>query len=190
MPPPVVCQPYYNAMNRQPEVEILPACDYYGIGVVPYSPLARGVLTGKYAPGAQPPADSRVATQGPADHGDRVPRRVDRHGADDQGACREEKAARATQFALAWVLRNEIVSSVIAGPRTLEQWNDYLAALGTTLERRRRSADRLAGDARTSVDAGLQRSAVSVLRAHRRLAGWPLRVSRRRVVGDTVQFVG
>src|SRR3546814_19403757 len=48
---PIVCQPYYNAMNRMPEVEILPACEYYGLGVVPYSPLARGVLTGKYPPG-------------------------------------------------------------------------------------------------------------------------------------------
>ena len=56
-----MCQPYYNAMNRMPEVEILPACDYYGLGVVPYSPLARGVLTGKYLPDADPPADSRVA---------------------------------------------------------------------------------------------------------------------------------
>ena len=51
-PKPVACQPYYNAMNRQPENDILPACAHYGIGVVPYSPLARGVLTGKYAPGA------------------------------------------------------------------------------------------------------------------------------------------
>ena len=49
---PVVCQPYYNLLNRMPEVEILPACAHYGIGVVPYSPIARGVLTGKYAPGA------------------------------------------------------------------------------------------------------------------------------------------
>ena len=39
---PVVCQPYYNAMNRTPEVDILPACNHYGIGVVPYSPVARG----------------------------------------------------------------------------------------------------------------------------------------------------
>src|SRR5450631_3083292 len=61
VPQPVGCQPYYNAMNRGPEVEILPACDYHGIGVVPYSPLARGILTGKYAPGATAPADSRVA---------------------------------------------------------------------------------------------------------------------------------
>src|SRR6266542_4115581 len=60
VPQPVVCQPYYNAFNRMPEVEVLPACDYYGLGVVPYSPLARGVLTGKYVPGAEPPAESRV----------------------------------------------------------------------------------------------------------------------------------
>jgi aryl-alcohol dehydrogenase-like predicted oxidoreductase len=56
VPQPVVCQPYYNLLNRMPEVEILPACRHYGIGVVPYSPLARGVLTGKYQPG-QPPAE-------------------------------------------------------------------------------------------------------------------------------------
>lgn len=54
MPGPAACQPYYNLLNRQPEVEVLPACRHYGIGVVPYSPIARGVLTGKYAPGATP----------------------------------------------------------------------------------------------------------------------------------------
>ena len=48
VPLPVVCQPYYNAMNRMPETDVLPACEYFGLGVVPYSPLARGVLTGKY----------------------------------------------------------------------------------------------------------------------------------------------
>ena len=47
MPGPVVCQPYYNLLNRMPEVEVLPACAHYGIGVTPYSPVARGVLTGK-----------------------------------------------------------------------------------------------------------------------------------------------
>ena len=62
--PPVVCQPYYNLLNRMPEVEILPACDYYGIGVAPYSPVARGVLTGKYAAGAAP-ADSRGGRKDP-----------------------------------------------------------------------------------------------------------------------------
>ena len=59
-PAPVVAQPYYNALNRMPEVEVLPACDHYGLGVVPYSPLARGVLTGKYAVDAEPDRGTRA----------------------------------------------------------------------------------------------------------------------------------
>jgi aryl-alcohol dehydrogenase (NADP+) len=130
---PVVCQPYYNAMNRMPEVEILPACDYYGIGVVPYSPLARGVLTGKYAPGAEAPADSRVARKD-----QRILETEFRAESIVKAqiikAHAEKKGLTATQFALAWLLRNRIISSVIAGPRTLEQWSDYLTAVGAELD--------------------------------------------------------
>ena len=54
---------YYNAINRMPEVEHLPACAHYGLGVVPYSPLARGVLTGKYDPDVPPPAGTRAGRQ-------------------------------------------------------------------------------------------------------------------------------
>jgi aryl-alcohol dehydrogenase-like predicted oxidoreductase len=61
MPAPVVCQPYYNLLNRQPDVEVLPACAHHGIGVVPYSPIARGVLAGKYTPGAKPAQGTRAA---------------------------------------------------------------------------------------------------------------------------------
>src|SRR3954447_10266608 len=57
---PIVSQPYYNAMNRMPEVEHFPACRYYGLGIVPYSPLARGVLTGKYKPDAAPDKETRA----------------------------------------------------------------------------------------------------------------------------------
>src|SRR4051794_16071562 len=57
---PVVSQPSYNAANRMPEIEHLPACAYYGVGVAVSSPLARGVLTGKYKPGSKPAADSRA----------------------------------------------------------------------------------------------------------------------------------
>jgi aryl-alcohol dehydrogenase-like predicted oxidoreductase len=133
VPPPVVCQPYYNAFNRMPEVEILPACDYYGLGVVPYSPLARGVLTGKYAPGAEAPAESRVGRK------DRRMMETEFRAeslamAQTIKAHATKKGLTATQFALAWVLNNRIVSSVIAGPRTFEQWTDYLTAVGTTLE--------------------------------------------------------
>ncbi|MBV9978585.1 aldo/keto reductase, partial [Bradyrhizobium sp.] len=57
---PVASQPYYNAMNRMPEVEHFPACGYYGLGIVPYSPLARGVLTGKYKVDAPPDKETRA----------------------------------------------------------------------------------------------------------------------------------
>ena len=93
VPPPVVCQPYYNLLNRMPEVEILPACDHYGIGVAPYSPIARGVLTGKYAAGAVP-EDSRAARKDARIHGDRVPRRVVRHRAERSRSTRRKPAAR------------------------------------------------------------------------------------------------
>jgi aryl-alcohol dehydrogenase-like predicted oxidoreductase len=133
VPRPVACQPYYNAFNRIPEIELLPACDYYGLGVVPYSPLARGVLTGKYAPGTEAPAGSRVA-------------RKDRRMMETEfrpesivmaqtiKAHAEKKGLTTSQFALAWVLNNRIVSAVIAGPRTFEQWTAYLSAVGKTLD--------------------------------------------------------
>jgi aryl-alcohol dehydrogenase (NADP+) len=133
VPRPVVCQPYYNAFNRMPEVEILPACDYYGLGVVPYSPLARGILTGKYAPGAPPPVESRVARKDSRmmetefrPESIAMAQTIKSHA--------EEKGLTATQFALAWVLNNKIVSAVIAGPRTFEQWTDYLSAVGKSLD--------------------------------------------------------
>ena len=128
VPRPVVCQPYYNLLNRMPEVEILPACDHYGLGVVPYSPLARGVLTGKYAKDAVP-SDSRAARN------DR--RMMETEFRDESFAVAAKLKAHAeatgrtpSQFALAWLWANRIVSSVIAGPRTLQQWKDYAAAAG------------------------------------------------------------
>jgi aryl-alcohol dehydrogenase-like predicted oxidoreductase len=128
MPGPVVCQPYYNLLNRQPEVEVLPACAHHGIGVVPYSPIARGVLTGKYAPASAPPAGTR------AGRGDRRIlesefREESLLIAQQLKAHCERKGVALTHFATAWVLANPAVSAVIAGPRTLAQWLDYLPAL-------------------------------------------------------------
>ena len=128
MPGPVVCQPYYNLLNRMPEVEVLPACAHYGIGVTPYSPVARGVLTGKYPPG-QPAAEGTRA--GRADR-----RMVETEFREESlviaQKLKDHAEARGTtlaQFATAWVLANPVVSSVIAGPRTLKQWQDYAPAL-------------------------------------------------------------
>jgi aryl-alcohol dehydrogenase-like predicted oxidoreductase len=133
VPRPIVCQPYYNLFNRTPEVEILPACDYYGLGVVPYSPLARGMLTGKYVAGADAPAESRV--------GRKDQRMMETEFREESLAIAQKLRAHAekkgltlAQFALAWVLSNRIVTSLIAGPRTFEQWTDYLAAVGKTLD--------------------------------------------------------
>ena len=129
VPAPVVCQPYYNLLNRQPEVEILPACRHFGLGVVPYSPVARGVLTGKYAPGAALPEGSRGARN------DRrfmqVEFRPESLRVAQQLKLRaEELGVTLGQYATAWVLNSRSVSAVIAGPRTLAQWEDYFGALG------------------------------------------------------------
>jgi aryl-alcohol dehydrogenase-like predicted oxidoreductase len=125
---PIVSQPYYNAMNRQPEVEHIPACAYYGLGVVPYSPLARGVLSGKYLPDAPPPADSRAARQ------DKRMMQTEwrRESLEIAQTLKRHAEARGMtlgQFAVNWVLNNRLVTAAIAGPRTQEQWADYLGAL-------------------------------------------------------------
>jgi aryl-alcohol dehydrogenase-like predicted oxidoreductase len=128
---PVVCQPYYNIMNRQPEVEVLPACGFYGLGVAPYSPLARGVLTGKYRPGEPPPEGTRA--------GRRDKRMMETEWRPESLAIAQRlvEHARArgmtpVQFALRWLLANALVTAPIVGPRTEEQLADYLAALPPT----------------------------------------------------------
>jgi aryl-alcohol dehydrogenase-like predicted oxidoreductase len=125
---PVVSQPLYNALNRQAETEHFPACAHYGLGIVPYSPLARGVLTGKYAAGAPPAAESRAGRQDK--------RLMETEFRDESFAIAQKLAAHAAargispgQFAVAWVLHNKLVSSTIGGPRTEAQWEDYLGAV-------------------------------------------------------------
>jgi aryl-alcohol dehydrogenase-like predicted oxidoreductase len=132
MPAPVVCQPYYNLLNRMPEVEILPACAHYGIGVTSYSPVARGVLTGKYVPGAAPPGDSR-AGRGDRRINETEFRQESLQIAQTLKAHAEARGTTLARFATAWVLTHRAVSSVIAGPRTLQQWQDYLPALDVQL---------------------------------------------------------
>lgn len=132
MPQPVVCQPYYNLLNRMPEVEILPACDHFGIGVTPYSPIARGVLTGKYLPGRQAPegtraarGDKRIAETEFREESLVIAQKLQEHA--------KGKGVTLAQFATAWVLAHRAVSSVIAGPRTLQQWQSYLPAIECTM---------------------------------------------------------
>jgi aryl-alcohol dehydrogenase (NADP+) len=103
------------------------------MGVVPYSPLARGVLTGKYAPGEKPPADTRAGRQDA-----RMMQTEFRAESIVFAKYLKERAeARgmtAGQFALNWVLANPLVHSVLAGPRTEAHWNEYLGALDHRLD--------------------------------------------------------
>lgn len=121
-------QPLYNIVNRDAEVELLPACREHGIGVVSYSPLARGILTGKYKPDAPYPEGSRAA---------RNDKRMQQAELREESfvvaqqitAYCEKKAVSPSQFALAWVLVNPIVTSMIIGPRTQAQFEDNLGCL-------------------------------------------------------------
>lgn len=130
---PIASQPLYNIVNRTAEAEQLPAAAAYGLGVVSYSPLARGVLTGKYNVGEAPAADTR------AGRGDK--RMHDVEFREESIAIAKQIAAHArakgispADFALAWVLNNKLITSAIAGPRTEEQWDAYIRALNVKLD--------------------------------------------------------
>ncbi|KWF03375.1 aldo/keto reductase [Burkholderia pseudomultivorans] len=129
---PVASEPLYNLVDRTAEVEQLPAAAHYGLGVVPYSPLARGVLTGKYATDGQPPADSR------AGRGDRRIQQTEWRPeslriAQQVAAHAAARGTTSIAFALAWVLNNRAVSAAIAGPRTEAHWDSYVEALALEL---------------------------------------------------------
>jgi aryl-alcohol dehydrogenase-like predicted oxidoreductase len=128
LPAPIACQPYYHAFNRTAEDEVLPACEHYGLGVVPYSPLARGVLTGKYAPGQAADPSTRA--------GRKDVRMMETEFREESVALAQRVVEYAAtrgmppaDLALRWVMNNRLVSSVLAGPRTLAQWEGYLGAL-------------------------------------------------------------
>lgn len=125
-------QPLYNLVNRDIEVELLPLCREHGLGVVSYSPLARGILTGKYKPGEAFPEGSRAARNDKRlreaelrDESLAIAQQLADH-------CRTQGVAP-SQFALAWCLANPVVTSVILGPRTSEQLADNLAALDVAI---------------------------------------------------------
>jgi len=125
---PVASQPYYHALYRVAEVEHLPACKHYGLGVVSYSPLARGVLTGKYQPGADAPKETRA---GRADKRmlQTEFRKETLEAAQQVKTYAAKRGVSPNHFAVAWVLNNRLIDGVIAGPRTQAQWDDYVKAL-------------------------------------------------------------
>jgi len=138
-------QPQYNMLARGIEREVIPVCAREGIGQVCFSPLAQGVLTGKYKPGTPPPAGSRAADpkQNPfLERGVLDAYVHDQIKADDQLLERVQRlvplAAQAnltmSQMALAWCLRQTNVSSVIIGASRPDQIDDNAGASGKTLD--------------------------------------------------------
>lgn len=126
-------QPLYNIVNRDIEVELLPLCREHGIGVISYSPLARGILTGKYVSGHSFPEGSRAARRDPRMLQAELRDESIRIACDISTHCRS-RGISASQFALAWCLANPLLSSVIIGPRTEEQFDDNFGCLNVKIE--------------------------------------------------------
>jgi aryl-alcohol dehydrogenase-like predicted oxidoreductase len=130
-------QPQYSMLWRKPEAGVFPACTRHGIGNVVFSPLAHGVLTGKYAPGQPPPPGSRAANE----QMNRFMETAGRHFRSDYllTAVEQLKPIAAdlgltmAQMALAWVLRRPEVASAIIGASRPEQVADNVRALDVQL---------------------------------------------------------
>lgn len=130
-------QPQYSMLWRKPEAAVFPACARHGIGNLAFSPLAHGVLTGKYAPGQPPPPGSRAAS----DQMNVFMESAGRHYRSDYllDAVTQLKPIAAdlglsmVQMALAWVLRRPEVSSAIIGASRPEQIADNVRAIGVKL---------------------------------------------------------
>jgi aryl-alcohol dehydrogenase-like predicted oxidoreductase len=131
----VSSQPYYNMLGRTVEAEVMPLCWENGIGQIVFSPLAQGVLTGKYLPGQPPPPDSRAAD--PRQNAFLTAERMS-----DQTLERVQRlkpiahreGLSLAQLALAWCLRKQEVSSVIIGASRPSQVEENAAASGKILE--------------------------------------------------------
>jgi aryl-alcohol dehydrogenase-like predicted oxidoreductase len=126
-------QPQYSMLYREPEKEVFALCEREGIGQVVWSPLAQGVLTGKYTPGSPPPDDSRAAS-------DSMGQMMGRWRDDDVLEAVQalkpiaaEAGLTMAQLALAWVLRLPVVTSAIIGATKPEQVDDNAAASGVKL---------------------------------------------------------
>ena len=125
-----VCeQPPYNLLDRRIERELLPLCRTYGIGVIPWAPIAGGLLSGKYRLNQPRPAGARYE-KGAFNNRDND---VALASVEKYVEFCEARGVAPAQMALAWCLSQPGVTSPIVGPRTTEQMTDYLAAQEITI---------------------------------------------------------
>ena len=129
-------QPPYSLLTRAIEYDVLPTCLRYGMGVMAYSPLARGWLSGKYRKGQEVsgPGSTARAQRSPGDFDATNPANAAKlDAADALGALADEAGMTLIQMAVAFVTRHPAVTSAIIGPRTMEHLDTYLAASGIDL---------------------------------------------------------
>jgi aryl-alcohol dehydrogenase-like predicted oxidoreductase len=141
----VSSQPQYSMLWRSPEGEVIPLCEREQISQIVWSPLAQGVLTGKYLPGEPPPADSRAASDSMGGFIDRLVAPPVLEAVQRLKPIAEGEGLSMVQLALAWVLRLPNVASAIVGASRPQQVHDNASASGIVL-----SAETLA-----AVDAAL-----------------------------------
>jgi aryl-alcohol dehydrogenase-like predicted oxidoreductase len=128
-------QPQYSMLWRVIESEVVPASKELGIGQVVYSPIAQGVLTGKYKPGEQPPTGSRATDEkGGSNMISRWMRDDVLAGVQQLQPVASDLGLSMAQLAVAWVLQNENVSAAIIGASRPEQVQDNVGASGVTLD--------------------------------------------------------
>jgi aryl-alcohol dehydrogenase-like predicted oxidoreductase len=132
-------QPPYNLLDRRIENELVPLALRHNLALIPWAPLAQGVLAGRYPAGAPLPADSRAVRQASSIYAERVtPRGIDA-GARFADLAREHGKTPG-QLALLWCKDQPGITSPIIGPRTLEQLQDLLPVLEMTLSEAERAA--------------------------------------------------
>ncbi len=129
-----VCeQPPYSLLVRAIESDVLPTCARYGMGVIPWSPLAGGWLSGRYRKGADVP-QSRRAEMLPQRYDMALPANQSKlEAADALGALADDAGMTLIEMALAFVIRHPAVTSAIIGPRTMEHLESQLTAADVTL---------------------------------------------------------
>jgi aryl-alcohol dehydrogenase-like predicted oxidoreductase len=132
-------QPQYSMIWRAPEAEVIPLCEREQISQIVWSPLAQGVLSGKYKPGEPPPADSRAASAAMGGFIDRLIAPPVLEAVERLRPIAEQAGLTMPQLALAWVLREPDVASAIVGATRPEQVRANASASGIAL-----SADTLA----------------------------------------------
>ena len=123
----VVIQQRYNLLSREIERELVPCCEAHGVGVIPYSPLANGLLTGKYRQGQEPPKDSRLATT-VLPGMNRVLDKANWEVLSKLETFAGEQGHTVHELAIAWLLAKPWLASVIAGATKVEQVTSNVAA--------------------------------------------------------------